>query len=242
MQIIPAIDLKDGHCVRLYQGDFEQEQIFSSDPVSIAMRWEKQGAERIHVVDLDGAFQGLPVNSEVIKEIVANVSVPVQLGGGIRNWRLAEGLIKGGIDRVVLGTTAVEGPALVQAMISQCGASSVVVSVDVRDGLVATRAWREQSRLAVDEVLESMLKIGVERFVYTDISRDGTLTEPIYLEVERIVRVVPALIVSGGISSLSQLSRLSVMGVEGVIVGKALYSGKFTLPSALDHLDELLSR
>ena len=241
MQIIPAIDLKDGHCVRLYQGDFEQEQIFSSDPVSIAMRWEKQGAERIHVVDLDGAFQGLPVNSEVIKEIVASVSVPVQLGGGIRNWRLAEGLIKGGIDRVVLGTTAVEEPALVQAMISQCGASSVVVSVDVRDGLVATRAWREQSRLAVDEVLESMLKIGVERFVYTDISRDGTLTEPNYLEVERIVRVVPALIVSGGISSLSQLSRLSVMGVEGVIVGKALYSGKFTLPSALDHLDELLS-
>ena len=240
MQIIPAIDLKDGHCVRLYQGDFEQEQIFSSDPVSIAMRWEKQGAERIHVVDLDGAFQGLPVNSEVIKEIVANVSVPVQLGGGIRNWRLAEGLIKGGIDRVVLGTTAVEGPALVQAMISQCGASSVVVSVDVRDGLVATRAWREQSRLAVDEVLESMLKIGVERFVYTDISRDGTLTEPNYLEVERIVRVVPALIVSGGISSLSQLSRLSVMGVEGVIVGKALYEGRLSLPDVLetagDHL------
>ena len=241
MQVIPAIDLKDGHCVRLYQGDFEQEQIFSSDPVSIATRWEKQGAERIHVVDLDGAFQGLPMNSEVIKEIVAKVSVPVQLGGGIRNWRLAEGLIKGGVDRVVLGTTAVEEPALVQEMISQCGASSVVVSVDVRNGLVATRAWREQSRLAVDEVLESMLKIGVERFVYTDISRDGTLTEPNYLEVERIVRVVPALIVSGGISSLSQLSRLSVMGVEGVIVGKALYSGEFTLRSALDHLDELLS-
>ena len=241
MQVIPAIDLKDGHCVRLYQGDFEQEQIFSSDPVSIATRWEKQGAERIHVVDLDGAFQGLPMNSEVIKEIVAKVSIPVQLGGGIRNWRLAEGLIKGGVDRVVLGTTAVEEPALVQEMISQCGASSVVVSVDVRNGLVATRAWREQSRLAVDEVLESMLKIGVERFVYTDISRDGTLTEPNYLEVERIVRVVPALIVSGGISSLSQLSRLSVMGVEGVIVGKALYSGEFTLRSALDHLDELLS-
>lgn len=234
MEIIPAIDIKQGKCVRLYQGDYSQETIYSLEPAVVAQRWESQGATRIHIVDLDGAAQGKPQNMEAIKTIINKVKVPLQLGGGLRHRQTVERLLELGIERVVLGTAAVEDPLLVEELCISFG-DRIVVSIDAQDGLVASHGWKRKSTLAAAELARRIACLGARRLVYTDISRDGTLTSPNFLAIAELLSLATIpIIAAGGISSLAHLERLAGMGVEAAIVGKALYTGDIDLPQALN--------
>ncbi len=233
MEIIPAIDLKDGKCVRLYQGDFDQATVYGDDPSVVAQRWFEQGATRLHIVDLDGAKAGRSTNTDAVRAIVQAVSTPVQLGGGLRDEQAVEAALDLGIDRVILGTAAVNDPALVDRMVARFG-EHVIVGIDARDGWVATSGWTELSRVRASELLAQMARLGVKRIIYTDIARDGTLTEPNYTATAELVqRGGPAIIASGGIAQIEHLTRLATTGVEAAIVGRALYTGAIDLPAAL---------
>ena len=239
MEIIPAIDLRQGRCVRLYQGDYAQETVFSADPVAMALRWVEQGATRLHIVDLDGAAAGQPANLGAVREIVHAVSVPVQFGGGVRTMEAARSVLALGVSRVILGTAAIEDEAFVRSACADLG-GSLVVSVDARDGLVATRGWVQSSAVPAADLLKRMEALGVPRFVYTDISRDGALTGPNYGAIaEAVAATRRPVIAAGGIASVEHLRRLAGLGVEGAIVGRALYTGDVNLRKALAALQEV---
>ena len=236
MQIIPAIDLLDGQCVRLHQGDYDQVTRFSSDPVAQALDWQRQGAERLHLVDLDGARTGQPVNDQVIKAITAALSIPVQLGGGVRTAERAEELLACGLDRVILGTVAIEQPELVDELASR-HPGRVVVGIDAKDGLVATRGWIETSTVQATDLARRFATSGVAAIISTDIATDGTLAGP-NLDALRAMAEASSVpvIASGGIGTLEDiLSLLTIapLGVTGVIVGRALYDGTVDLAEAL---------
>ena len=234
MEVIPAIDLRDGRCVRLYQGDYDRETVFSDDPTSVALKWQEMGAPRLHLVDLDGAATGVPANLEALRRICEAVSVPIQTGGGIRSLDSAAQVLDMGVQRFILGTSAVEEPDLVEQACRRFGAASVVVGVDARDGLAATWGWRETTSVAALDLIRRMAALGVRRFVYTDISRDGTLTSPNFGAIEEIAGGCDAsLVVSGGVSSPDHVERLASLGVEGVIIGRALYTGDIDLGEAI---------
>ena len=237
MEIIPAIDIRNGNCVRLYQGDYEQETIFSDDPVEMAMEWQSLGAMRLHVVDLDGAASGNLCNLGLITEIANALLIPVQVGGGIRQIETIEKLFKAGVDRIILGTAAVEDAELVKEVCRRFG-QSVIVSIDAREGYLSTHGWQQETELGTVGFVRSMIKLGVRRFIYTDISRDGTLTEPNFSAIFELVEATRfPVIASGGISSLIHLKVLRQLGVEGAIIGKALYTKQINLKRALDALD-----
>ena len=233
MEVIPAIDIKASKCVRLYQGDYNQETVFSEDPVAVALDWQAQGACRLHLVDLDGAASGEVRNMATIEAIVKQVGLSVQLGGGVRDETTVGMLLRVGIDRVILGTVAVEQPELVKRLCRKFG-EAIVVGIDARDGRVATHGWKRGTEVTVLELAQSMADFGVNRLIYTDIKRDGTLTEPNFAGVAELVDGVgAAVIAAGGISALSHLKKLKELGVEGAIVGKALYTGDIILREAL---------
>lgn len=233
MEIIPAIDLKDGRCVRLYQGDFAQQTVYGDDPVAMARRWVDLGATRLHVVDLDGARDGRPTNTAAVLAIVQAAGVPVQLGGGLRREEDVTAALALGVERVILGTAAVEQTDLVARLVARFGAQ-VTVGVDARDGMVATAGWTETADVRAVELVRHMADLGVARVVYTDISRDGTLTEPNFEALAELIWPGgPAVVASGGIATVEQLARLAALGAESAIVGKALYDGKIDLPAAL---------
>jgi phosphoribosylformimino-5-aminoimidazole carboxamide ribotide isomerase len=233
MEVIPAVDIKGGKCVRLYQGDYLRETVFSEDPVDVALGWRAQGARRLHVIDLDGAAGGEPHNIAVIEAIVKRVNLPVQLGGGIRDEATLSKLLAIGIDRVILGTVAVENPELVKSLCQKYD-EAIVIGIDARDGFVATRGWIKGTDIKVLELGLKMADIGVKRIIYTDIKRDGTLTEPGFEAIAEMVKGVNLpIIAAGGISKLSHLKKLKELGVEGAIVGKALYTGDINLGEAL---------
>ena len=235
MEVIPAIDLKDGACVRLYQGDFEKTTVFSTDPAETALRWQSAGAPRIHVVDLDGSRSGIPANLESIRAIADAVSVPLQVGGGLRTVETAQALLEAGVERVVLGTAAVEDPALVEELCRRWGAERVVVAVDARKGRVAIRGWTEDTPVDATDLVEEMAVLGPQRFLYTDISRDGTMTAPNFDAVAAMVQNTGmAIIASGGVTSLADLRRLAQTGAEAAIVGRALYEGSLDLAEAIE--------
>ncbi|MFQ5860188.1 MAG: 1-(5-phosphoribosyl)-5-[(5-phosphoribosylamino)methylideneamino]imidazole-4-carboxamide isomerase [Dehalococcoidia bacterium] len=234
MEVIPAIDLRGGRCVRLYQGDFQRETVYSDDPVAMALQWQEQGAPRLHIVDLDGAQQGLPVNLKVLQETVSRVDIPLQVGGGLRRLEMGQQLLDMGVERLVFGTIAVEQPHLVQEACQRFGSERVVVAVDARDGIVAVRGWEERTSVGAVDLVRAMAALGVSRFLYTDIARDGTLTEPNFDAIEGLVGETGAnILASGGIASLEHLRRLKALGVEGAIIGSALYSGRIRLEEAL---------
>ena len=236
MQIIPAIDLLDGQCVRLHQGDYDQVTRFSSDPVAQALDWQRQGAERLHLVDLDGARTGQPVNDQVIKAITAALSIPVQLGGGVRTAERAEELLAGGLDRVILGTVALEQPALVTRLAAR-HPGRIVVGIDARNGRVATRGWIEESSVLATELAARFAGSGIAAIISTDIATDGTLAGPNLEALRQMALASPVpVIASGGVGDLTDLlSLLSLapLGLEGVIVGRALYDGRVDLAEAL---------
>jgi phosphoribosylformimino-5-aminoimidazole carboxamide ribotide isomerase len=233
VEVIPAIDLRGGRCVRLLQGDYAREMVFSDDPVSIARQWEEQGATRLHVVDLDGARTGVPSELKTIERIVAEVSIPVQVAGGIRNLEIANGYLRAGADRIVFGTAAVKNSALIVEALAM-DAAAVVVALDHRDGIVRTDGWLEGSAAVLVELAQRMQSLGVRRLLSTDITRDGMLTEPNYRSLQELKAATSmAIIASGGVSNAGQVQMLSTLGVEAVIIGRALYSGDLTLPDAL---------
>jgi len=233
MEIIPAIDLRDGKCVRLYQGDYNQQTVFSDDPVAVALNWKSQGAGRIHIVDLDGAASGELRNLAIIKAIIKQAGVPVQLGGGIRNEDTVKKLTDIGVNRVILGTAAIEQPDLIKGLCRKYD-DSIVIGIDARDGLVATRGWLKDTGVSAVELGREMANIGVRRILYTDIKRDGTLTEPGYNAIaEMIANSGLPVIAAGGISAISHLRKLKELGAEGAILGKALYTGNINLSEAL---------
>ena len=233
MDIISAIDLKGGKCVRLYQGDYSKETVFSVDPVATALKWQEQGASRLHLVDLDGAAAGEVRNTQAIEDIVKNTSLEVELGGGIRRADVVEQLITLGVKRVILGTVAVEQIELTRRIINRFG-EAIVVGIDARDSYVTTHGWMKLSTMTVLELSQAMAAIGARRIIYTDVKRDGTLTEPNYDTTAELVNTLKIPVVaSGGISSIEHIRKLAALGAEGVIIGKALYTGDIDLKEAL---------
>lgn len=238
MIVLPAIDLRRGKCVRLRQGRPEAETVFSDDPAAMAEHWASQGAEWLHVVNLDGAFGEASSNLQVVEEMVAVVGIPIQFGGGLRTMADIEGALGMGVARVVLGTVAVEEPSLVTEAVRRFGAERIVVGIDARKGRVAIHGWQELSSLAPIELAFRVRELGVERVVYTDIARDGVLSG-INVEATRELAECTGLkvIASGGVSSLDDVRRLKEVeasGVEGVIIGQALYSGALDLQEAIE--------
>lgn len=233
MLLIPAIDVKDGRCVRLYQGDYRRVTVYSDHPAGVAARWQEMGAPYLHLVDLDGAAQGRPVNLDSIREVVREVTIPVEVGGGIRSPQAVEELLSLGVSRVILGTAAVEDRDLVARAVRKWG-ERVAVGIDARDGLVATHGWQRTSGQRAVDLARELVQVGVRRFIYTDIRRDGTLTEPSYDSTLELVVAVPVpVIASGGVSRVEHLRKLRTIGVEGAIVGRALYTGAIDLREAL---------
>ena len=240
MIIFPAIDLKDGKCVRLVEGKLDKKTIYSDKPEEAALHWQSLGAEYLHIVDLDGAFEGVPKNLSVIEKILAAIKIPVQIGGGIRTLDTVKLLLDLGIKRVILGTAAVSEPNLVKEAIEKFGSDRIVLGIDARNGRVAVKGWAEESDIDAKELALNMKKIGIERIVFTDIKRDGTLKGP-NIEATKEMALATGLkvIASGGVSSIDDLKELKEIeqyGVEGVIVGQALYKGAIDLKEALQCL------
>jgi len=238
MQIIPAIDIRDGRCVRLEQGDYGRETVFDDNPAAMARRWQKAGAKRLHVVDLDGAREGCPVNADEIHAILSAVSIPVQVGGGIRDIGVADAYLKAGADRVALGTAAVKDQTTLVNAVSLFR-DRIIVGVDARDGMVAIEGWLEQSDIRALDLVRQLSEFGVARVFYTDISRDGLLAGPNFAGIHELLEHAAglpspmAVIASGGVSTIEHLQRLALIGVEGAIVGKALYTGALDLAEAI---------
>ena len=234
MEVIPSIDLKGGRCVRLFQGDFRQETVFSDDPLAVALSWQEQGAPRLHLVDLDGAADGTPANLPIIHAIVSALAIPVQVGGGIRSRETADALLEAGVERVVIGTAAIERPELVADLCREYGGSAVVAAVDARDGLVAIKGWTEGSRITPLQLARQVAELGVPRLLYTDVSRDGTLTTPNFAANAELVQGSGLKVqASGGVSSLAHIRQLAQTGAEGAIIGSALYRGTLVLKEAI---------
>ncbi|MBN1693605.1 MAG: 1-(5-phosphoribosyl)-5-[(5-phosphoribosylamino)methylideneamino]imidazole-4-carboxamide isomerase [Dehalococcoidales bacterium] len=239
MDIIPSIDLRDGKCVRLYQGDYNQETVFSDDPLDVALKWQSMGAPRLHIVDLDGAASGEILNIQIIRNITQAMLIPVQLGGGIRHIETIETLLKSGIERVILGTAAVENPGLITKA-CQRYRDSIIVGIDARQGIIATRGWVKETGLTAPELAKKMVKTGVRRFIYTDIERDGTLTEPNFAAIADLIdEIGQPVIAAGGIASINHLKMLKKLGAEGAVIGKALYTGDIKLKQAISEIDHV---
>jgi len=236
MDVIPAIDLLNGLCVRLYQGDYAQSQVFNDNPVEVAVQWVEQGATMLHVVDLDGAKTGQLVNQKVIGAIAQAVPVPIQVGGGLRDFASIKQLISLGVNRVILGTVAVEQPQLV-ADLCQAFPNKIVVGIDARNGKVATRGWLETSEVLALDLAQQMQELGAATIIYTDIHRDGTLEGPNLEALRELAAAISIpIIASGGVSSVTDLLSLLALeplGVSGAIVGRALYTGDISLKQAI---------
>lgn len=238
MDIIPAIDIRGGKCVRLDQGDYDRETVFDADPASAAQRWQAQGARRLHVVDLDGARDGRPVNNDAVGRILAASTVPVQLAGGVRDLATVKRHIEAGADRVVLGTAAIKDQTAVLNAVAQYR-EKIIISVDARDGIVRTEGWIEGSKVSAHTLVAELAELGVSRIVYTDISADGMLDGPNFTAIAELLELVAGLpspmrvIAAGGVSSLDHLRELARLGVEGAILGKSLYTGSIDLGDAL---------
>ena len=231
MQILPAIDLRGGKCVNLVQGIAEQETVFSDSPVDMAKRWQSEGAEYLHLVDLDGAFQGESANLHIVREIVDVLNIPVQLGGGIRNMEQLEAVLALGVHRAILGTAALKQPRLVKQACEK-HAERIAVGIDAKDGMVATHGWLEVSEKSAVEFAVEMAE--VQTLIYTDIKSDGMLKGPNVSATEDIVNAVSAdVIASGGVTSLSDIKALKEIGASGAIIGRALYTGDLILCDAI---------
>lgn len=237
MEVIPAIDIRGGFCVRLLKGDFSAETIYSDDPIAVARAWQEAGAGRLHVVDLDGARVGRPINVDAIGRILEAVSVPVQIGGGLRDIASIRNYMEKGADRLILGTAAVANRPFIDAAL-QLDSRAIAVAVDAAASIVVTEGWTRTSNLRVIDYVRQLTALGVPRIIYTDVGRDGTLTAPNYTELAILLRQAGKLpvIYSGGIASVDHLHDLANTGAEGAIVGKALYTGDIDLAAALAQL------
>jgi phosphoribosylformimino-5-aminoimidazole carboxamide ribotide isomerase len=233
MIIFPAIDLKNGKCVRLEQGDFNKESIFADDPLVIALKWQDQGAKYLHLVDLDGTLTGKSENLSIIKKIVSTLSIPVQLGGGIRSEEQISKLLDIGIARVIIGTKALGDEIFMKDMLEK-HEDKVIVSIDAKNGFVATNGWTEVSNIKALDLALRLKELGLKTLVYTDIAKDGMMIGPNFKELEEINKNTGLqIIASGGVSTLEDVKKLKGMNLYGAIIGKALYINKIKLEDAL---------
>lgn len=233
MKLYPAIDIKNGQCVRLRQGVFNDTTVYANEPYSVAKEFEAAGAKFLHVVDLDGALKGTGANEEALKRIVENVGIPVEIGGGIRTMQDIEHRLDLGVARVILGTKAVESPEFVKEAVEKFGADKIVIGIDAKDGFVAIKGWETISSTDAVTLALSMKELGVKTIIYTDISKDGMLCGPNFAQTARMVEATGMNIVaSGGVSCMNDLIKLEEIGVEGAILGKAIYEKKVDLKEA----------
>ena len=233
MQLFPAIDLFEGKAVRLFKGDYNQMTIYSTDPVSVAKDFESAGAKNIHLVDLEGAKTGETPNFEVVKNIVKNTSLFVEIGGGVRNMDVVEKYLSAGVGRVILGTSAVQNPEFLASAIKKYG-DKIAVGVDLKDGYVAIKGWIEKSQYSCDEFFKKLQALGVKYVICTDVSRDGAMQGTnlgLYSELSKKYKI--ELIASGGVSSLDDIKALKNLSLYGAIIGKAYYTGAIDLKDAL---------
>lgn len=232
MLIIPAIDIRNGKCVRLRQGNFSAETIYADDPVVMAQKWATEGARALHIVDLDGAKSGQLVNFEIIKKIAQIVNIPIQVGGGVQSEKTIKQLLLNGVSKVIIGTLALENETALKKLLNFYS-DQIIVSLDSRNGKLAKRGWLEKTNNSVVVAAQKLEKLGVKNFIYTDVLKDGTLTQPNYAEIEELLKVLKApLIVAGGVSSINDIKELKAMKVAGVIIGKAFYEEKINLQEA----------
>lgn len=233
MKLYPAIDLKDGKCVRLVQGDYNKVTIYGDDPVEIAKRWERLGGEYLHIVDLDGAKAGKGINREVIRNIVKEINIPVEVGGGIRSIQDIKFQLKSGVDRVILGSAAIKNKALVKEAIDTFGSKKIVVGVDAKKGMVAIEGWLKVTDVTVIDFCNKLEKMGVKTIIYTDIAKDGMMQGPNIKDIKELVHKTNLdIIASGGVATISDLEKLENIGVHGAIIGKAIYTGAINLSEA----------
>lgn len=229
MIIFPAIDIRGGRCVRLYQGKYDKETVYNNDPVVVAEKWKNEGAKYLHIVDLDGALTGELVNKELIKRVVEAVNIPVQMGGGIRTLERAKEILDLGVERIIVGTSAIKKKGFTQKLVEKFG-EKVVVSIDAKDGYVCIDGWTNSSEIEAISFAKELQKEGVKTIVYTDISKDGTMIGPNFYELKKLKENVDInIIASGGIGRKEDIEELERMNLYGAIVGKALYEGKVSL-------------
>ena len=237
MIILPAIDIKDNKCVRLTQGDFNKVTVYSENPLDMALKWEKEGAEYLHLVDLDGARSEAFINKKSIEKIVKHINIPVQIGGGIRNEEKVGELLDLGVNRVILGTAAVENMELLEKLLTIYGDEKIVVSIDAKDGKVATRGWEIVSQLDSLELCKKLEDIGIKTIVYTDISKDGMLEGPNFTIYKKLMDETNLdIIASGGVTFLEDIIKLNYMDIYGTIIGKAFYDKKLIFKEVIECL------
>lgn len=233
MEILPAIDIRGGACVRLTQGDYDRETKYFDDPVAVATKWAQEGAKILHVVDLDGAKTGTPHIVEVIRNIAKSTHLPIQIGGGIRSAESAKALLNAGATRLIIGTIAIEKPELLSDLV-KLFADHIVVSLDAKQNEVVTRGWLRDTGRDLVTTAKSLIEVGVQRIIYTDTVRDGTLTEPNYKVLEQLIKTTKSkIIAAGGVATVNHVKKLKSLGCSGVIIGKALYEKTISLPEAL---------
>ncbi|MFA6428465.1 MAG: 1-(5-phosphoribosyl)-5-[(5-phosphoribosylamino)methylideneamino]imidazole-4-carboxamide isomerase [Candidatus Buchananbacteria bacterium] len=232
MTIIPAIDILNGQAVRLYQGNYQQKTVVNRDPLAQALIWQKLGATLIHLVDLDGAKNGRPTNFTLIKKIIATLNIPIQVGGGIRTKKDIEAYLAAGAQNVILGSAAIKNPQLLR-LVSQKYGQIIVVAIDAHNNLVMTGGWLESSQLKIFDLVKKVTELGIKKIIFTDITRDGTLTQPNYQLLTKLIKQTNlSIVASGGIASLAQIKRLTRLGIKEAIVGQALYSGRIDFRQA----------
>ncbi len=234
MIIIPAIDILGGKCVRLFQGDYDQSKTYSEDPLEVTLDFQKKGASILHIVDLDGAKDGSPVNFETIVRIAENLSIPIEVGGGIRNSETIQKYLDAKVLRVILGTIVLEDFDFAKTVFEEFG-NQIIVGLDAKNGMLMKKGWLADSGLNVFKTAQKLEELGAKRFIYTDISKDGSLTEPNFKALKRLIETVNSpVIASGGVANINQIRQLQNLGAEGVILGKALYEEKVDLEEALN--------
>jgi phosphoribosylformimino-5-aminoimidazole carboxamide ribotide isomerase len=236
MLVIPAVDIKGGRCVRLFQGRADKETVYGEDPVVMAQKWVGEGAEFLHVVDLDGAFEGYPKNWDAVRRIISSVNIPIELGGGIRSPEMVEKILSGGVARVIIGSKAVDSPDFIELIFREFK-GRIVPSIDARDGIVLVKGWEESTDLKAVDLGNTLKKIGFNLVIYTDTAVDGTLKGPNLPVIEEfLAQTGLGAIVAGGVSRLEDivnLKRLERKGLVGAITGKAIYEGALSLPEAI---------
>ena len=239
MRLYPAIDIKNGKCVRLLQGKFDEETIYSESPKEVAFKWQEAGASFIHVVDLDGALDGVWTNKESIKEIVNSVNIPVQTGGGIRSLDDIKERLEIGLNRVIIGTLAIKEPEIVKKAVELYGSDKIVVGIDAKDGMVAVHGWEEVSNVSALELSLKMKEYGVNTIVYTDISKDGMMMGPNIVQTKDLIEKTNMdIIASGGVSCIEDLIEIDKINAEGAIIGKALYTNAIDLKEAITKIEK----
>ncbi|RKD28486.1 1-(5-phosphoribosyl)-5-[(5-phosphoribosylamino)methylideneamino]imidazole-4-carboxamide isomerase [Lacrimispora algidixylanolytica] len=239
MQLYPAIDLKNGQCVRLKQGEFKDITVYSDKPEEIAAKWQSKGATFLHLVDLDGALAGHSVNKEVVRKIAATVSIPIQMGGGIRKEEDIEFVLSLGVSRVIIGTKAAENPEFIRNMVNKFGQERIVAGIDAKNGMVAVEGWGKISDITASDLANRMKEYGIRHVVYTDIARDGMLSGPNVEYTKKLTDETGLdIIASGGMSSMEDLKELYNAGIHGAIIGKALYENRIDLKEAIDAFED----